>query len=69
MSVGSLVGFDWKMGVAVKSNKCEQLNTPFVAINLRVADPNNVISDHAFELTIPEFYVSTTPSLCCYLNV
>jgi hypothetical protein len=55
--VGSLVSFDWKLGVAVKSNKCEQLNTPFVAISLRVADTNNVVSDHSFELTIPEFYV------------
>lgn len=55
--MGSLVSFDWKLGVAVKSNKCEQLNTPFVAINLKVEDTNNVISDHSFELTIPEFYV------------
>lgn len=48
----------WKLGVAVCSDECKSLNSPFVAMTLKVADASGKISTHTFELTIPQFQVN-----------
>ena len=57
-SVGKLVDFQWKLGVAVKSNNCKNLGSPFVSILVRVADANNKIQTQTIEMTISQFQVS-----------
>ncbi|GAM21311.1 hypothetical protein SAMD00019534_044860 [Acytostelium subglobosum LB1] len=54
-NVGRLVDFQWKLGVSVSSNKCEQLNTPFISVFVKVLDTNNQLASHSFELSVPEF--------------
>ncbi len=62
LSIGTLVGFDWKLGVAVASSQCANLNVPFVSVVVRVADINGNVISHPFEMNFTEFYVSS--SLC-----
>jgi hypothetical protein len=59
LSIGHLQSLDWKLGVAVASNHCASLNTPYVSLTLRVADPDNHITTHSFDLSLLEFKV------CC----
>jgi len=55
LKLGQLVGFEWKLGVGVSSSHCRALNSPFVAIVLRIAQPDGRISAHALELTLRQF--------------
>eukprot|EP00105_Crassostrea_gigas_P042911 XP_019927059.1 PREDICTED: COMM domain-containing protein 6-like [Crassostrea gigas] len=55
LTAGKLVDMKWKLGVAVCSDECKSLNSPFVAMTLKVADASGKISTHTFELTIPQF--------------
>lgn len=57
VSIGQLVSLDWVFGVAVKSSQVDQLNSPYVQLQLRVADPNDKVTQHHIELTLPEFQV------------
>jgi COMM domain containing 6 len=57
VGVGSLVEFEWKLGVAVSSNNCQNLNSPFVRVTLKVKDINHQINSHTFEMSIQEFKV------------
>lgn len=50
-----LVGFDWKLGVGVRSSHCRSLKTPFVAVTLRVADSAGRVRYHPLELSLKEF--------------
>jgi len=54
-SIGKLVSFDWKFGVALQSNYCGKLNSPYVSIFLKVADENDNITHRSFELTLTQF--------------
>ena len=56
-SVGHLVGFDWKLGVATEANTLTRLETPYVTLALRVADPNGAVSATSVTLTVSEFKV------------
>ncbi|VDH96555.1 Hypothetical predicted protein [Mytilus galloprovincialis] len=53
--VGKLIDMQWKLGVAVSSDDCRNLNSTFVAMNLKVADTSGKLTSHAFEMTIPQF--------------
>jgi len=54
-SVGKLISFDWRIGVAVKSSNAKNLNYPYVAVALKVADNDSNISSHTFEMSLAEF--------------
>lgn len=47
------------------SSKCSSLNVPFVSIFVKIADNNDVVTSHSFELTIPEFNVCSHTLLLC----
>ena len=49
--------FDWKLGVAVASSECQNLNVPFIRVTVKVEDANLKIHSHTFEMSIPEFKV------------
>lgn len=55
----------WKLGLAVSSDTCRSLNSPFVSLLLKIAEPSGQISQRSFEMTIPQFQVCK----CCYGNV
>lgn len=52
-----LVDMKWKLGVAVSSDECKSLNSPFVTMTLRVADSSGKISTHTIEMTVTQFQV------------
>lgn len=57
LNIGQLVSIKWQIGVSVQSNHCENLNAPFVSVQLQVQDPNQEISTHSFDLSLLEFKV------------
>ncbi|XP_049584354.1 COMM domain-containing protein 6 [Syngnathus scovelli] len=55
LSAGRLVDMQWKLGMAVSSDTCRSLNSPFVTILLKIAEPTGQINQKAFEMTVPQF--------------
>ncbi|KAG7467111.1 hypothetical protein MATL_G00149820 [Megalops atlanticus] len=53
--VGQLVDVQWKLGMAVSSDTCRSLNSPYVSLLLKIADTSGQISSKSFEMTIPQF--------------
>lgn len=47
----------WKLGLAMSSGTCRSLNSPFVSVLLKIAEPSGQISQRSFEMTIPQFQV------------
>ena len=56
--VFQLVSMDWKLGVAMSSSSCRSLNSPYVSLQLRIAEAGGNIRLQTVEMTIPEFQVS-----------
>lgn len=54
-SIGQLVDIQWKLGMAVSSDACRSLNSPYVSLLLKVAEPSGQIHQKAFEMTVPQF--------------
>ena len=54
-SSGRVVGMDWKVGVRVASDRCEELNTAFVTVVLRIANADGEVTANAVEMSVPEF--------------
>ncbi|XP_056663403.1 COMM domain-containing protein 6 isoform X1 [Monodelphis domestica] len=50
-----LLDLQWKMGMAVSSDNCRSLKSPYVALMLKVADQSGQITNKSFEMTIPQF--------------
>ncbi|KAG7265130.1 hypothetical protein CRUP_036822 [Coryphaenoides rupestris] len=50
-----LVDMQWKLGMAVSSDTCRSLNSPFVSVLLKIAEPSGQLSQKSFEMTIPQF--------------
>ncbi|XP_053733968.1 COMM domain-containing protein 6 [Synchiropus splendidus] len=55
LSVGQLVDVQWKLSLAVSSDTCRSLNSPFVTLLLKIAEPSGQISQRSFEMTVPQF--------------
>ncbi|XP_017265685.1 COMM domain-containing protein 6 [Kryptolebias marmoratus] len=55
LSISQLVDVQWKLGMAVSSDTCRSLNSPYVSLLLRIAEPSGQISQKSFEMTIPQF--------------
>lgn len=55
LSIGQLVDLQWKLGMAVSSDTCRSLNSPYVSLLLRIAEPSGHVSQRSFELTVPQF--------------
>ncbi|KAJ8253386.1 hypothetical protein GJAV_G00212350 [Gymnothorax javanicus] len=54
-SVGQVVDVQWKLGMAISSDSCRSLNSPYVTLLLKIADTSGQISSKSFEMTIPQF--------------
>lgn len=55
LSIGQLVDMQWKLGMAVSSDTCRSLNSPYVCLLLKIAKPSGQIHQRSFEMTIPQF--------------
>ncbi|XP_029981182.1 COMM domain-containing protein 6 [Sphaeramia orbicularis] len=55
LSIGRLVDMQWKLGMAVSSDTCRSLNSPYVSVLLKIAEPSGQICQRSFEMTIPQF--------------
>ncbi|XP_038056334.1 COMM domain-containing protein 6-like [Patiria miniata] len=55
LSVGQLVDMQWKLGVAMTSDVCRSLNSTFVMMSLKVADPSGQVTTKSLEMTVAEF--------------
>ncbi|XP_040056645.2 COMM domain-containing protein 6 [Gasterosteus aculeatus] len=55
LSIGQLVDMQWKLGVAVSSDTCRSLNSPYVSLLLKIVQPPGQICHRSFEMTVPQF--------------
>ncbi|XP_032386040.1 COMM domain-containing protein 6 isoform X1 [Etheostoma spectabile] len=55
LSISQLVDMQWKLGMAVSSDTCRSLNSPYVSLLLKIAEPSGQICQRSFEMTIPQF--------------
>ncbi|CAJ1079796.1 COMM domain-containing protein 6 [Xyrichtys novacula] len=55
LSISQLVDMQWKLGMAVSSDTCRSLNSPYVSLLLKIVEPSGQISHRSFEMTIPQF--------------
>ena len=65
LSVGELIGIEWKLGVSVQSDSDQDLNAPFVSVLIRTRDSNGKPCSSSFELTIKEFQVGANNNQTC----
>ncbi|XP_062831638.1 COMM domain-containing protein 6 isoform X3 [Anolis carolinensis] len=55
VAVGQLIDFQWKLGMAVSSDNCKSLKSPYVTIAMKVADASGHITSKTFEMTVSQF--------------
>ncbi|XP_070694284.1 COMM domain-containing protein 6 [Pempheris klunzingeri] len=55
LSISQLVDLQWKLGMAVSSDTCRSLNSPYVSLLLKTVEPSGQICHRSFEMTIPQF--------------
>lgn len=48
---------DWKLGVAMSSSSCKSFNSPYITLQLKVAESEGTIKQHTMQMTIPQFQV------------
>jgi len=53
-----LIDLQWKLGVSVGSSSCKNLNSPFVTMTIKVAEPSGHLKTRSFEMTIAQFQVT-----------
>ncbi|KAI5621348.1 COMM domain-containing protein 6 [Silurus asotus] len=54
-SIGQLVDIQWKLGMAVSSDTCRSLNSPYISVLMKIADTSGEISYKSFEMTVIQF--------------
>uniref|UniRef100_A0A8C7Y4F2 TBC1 domain family member 4 n=1 Tax=Oryzias sinensis TaxID=183150 RepID=A0A8C7Y4F2_9TELE len=52
-----VVDVQWRLGMAVSSDICRSLNSPYVTLLLKVAEPSGLICQKSFEMSVPQFQV------------
>ncbi|KAJ8012565.1 hypothetical protein DPEC_G00044180 [Dallia pectoralis] len=55
LSIGQLVDMQWKLGMALSSDTCRSLNSPYISLMLKIVDISGQISQRSFEMTIQQF--------------
>uniref|UniRef100_A0A1A7WIB8 COMM domain-containing protein 6 n=1 Tax=Iconisemion striatum TaxID=60296 RepID=A0A1A7WIB8_9TELE len=55
LSTCQLVDLQWKLAMAVSSDTCRSLNSPYVSLLLKIVEPSGQIGHRSFEMTIPQF--------------
>jgi len=52
-----LIDMQWSLGMSVASSNCRNLNSPFVTVQLRVAEWSGNVTERSFEMSLSEFKV------------
>ncbi|KAK7097787.1 COMM domain-containing protein 6-like [Littorina saxatilis] len=55
VDVGQLLDIRWKLGLAVSSDECKNLNFPFVTMTLKTADSSGQEHSRTVEMTLTQF--------------
>lgn len=55
LSVGQLVSMDWQLGMAMSSSSCRSLNSPYVTLQLNIADPSGSLQQRTLQMSVSEF--------------
>ena len=50
-------------------SSCKAFNTPYVTMQLRVAESDGVVKQHTVEMTIPQFQVNLPTWMSCTSSV
>lgn len=58
LSLHQLVSMDWQLGMAMSSSSCRSLNSPYVTLQLNVADPSGSLQQRTLQMTVSEFQVT-----------
>ena len=56
--IGQMVDFKWRLGVAISSNSCRDLQNPYVVVSFAVVESDGTKIYHSAELTLEQFQVS-----------
>uniref|UniRef100_A0A673KIU0 TBC1 domain family member 4 n=1 Tax=Sinocyclocheilus rhinocerous TaxID=307959 RepID=A0A673KIU0_9TELE len=56
-TAATLVDIQWKLGMAVSSDTCRSLNSPFISVLMKIADTSGEMSYKSFEMTVQQFQV------------
>lgn len=64
-----LVDMQWKLGMAVSSDTCRSLNSPYVSLRLKILEPSGQICHRSFEMTVPQFQVCMLYCSCSVIGV
>jgi len=57
LSLGRLVGMEWKLGVGIASSKGRALNAPYISLLVKIQESSGVTRAHPMELSLGEFQV------------
>lgn len=55
LSINQIVDLQWKLGMALSSDTCRSLNSPYVTLLLKFVEASGQICHRSFEMTIPQF--------------
>ncbi|KAL8584503.1 hypothetical protein ACOMHN_016824 [Nucella lapillus] len=55
VQVGQLLDMKWKVGLAVTSDDCHNLNFPIITLTFKTSDPSGQHQSHTVELTLTQF--------------
>ncbi|RVE58293.1 hypothetical protein OJAV_G00207960 [Oryzias javanicus] len=55
LRIGQVVDVQWRLGMAVSSDICRSLNSPYVTLLLKIAEPSGQMCQKSFEMSIPQF--------------
>ncbi|KAF6718604.1 COMM domain-containing protein 6 [Oryzias melastigma] len=55
LRIGQVVDVQWRLGMAVSSDVCRSLNSPYVTLLLKIAEPSGLMCQKSFEMSIPQF--------------
>ena len=65
--IGQMVDFKWRLGVAITSNSCRDLQNPYVVVSFAVVESDGSKKYHSAELTLEQFQVNQFVSISLYL--
>lgn len=64
--IGQMVDFKWRLGVAITSNSCRDLQNPYVVVSFAVVESDGSKKYHSAELTLEQFQVNQLGSFSLY---
>ncbi|XP_041358654.1 COMM domain-containing protein 6-like [Gigantopelta aegis] len=56
VDVGQLIDMKWKLGMAVSSDECKHLNSPYITLMMTVTDSSGKVGNHSLEMTTAQFF-------------